>query len=440
MNKHLKKVITLFLLSLFFVSKTNWYYLPETNLTSTSVINQYNKLDKLIKDNYWIKIDNFSAENKNLFSTRVNEIRDLFIRLDNNVLAKNKQEVWYIFTDIKNHIKDLIFFLKNIKITQIIQNTNQKLNEFAKSWNTWKLTYYADFFEWRWTSNWDKFSHKYFSAAKCDIPLDTMIQIWSWNRSLLVKANDRPDCKRFPWIVDLTKTAYDILQKNNPVRQAEYVVLWKVYDDYYKMYLPNDYFSTANISLQWNIANTYLVSQSIHINWFSSNWSREVELNITTPSGKNISLKKDVEKYFSFSYPLDEPWIYHISFWANSPKFKIYSLDDKAFAGKKFIEDTSIEKLNEVKIVKDPLGKWINSYRLVLKWDNYNMINFSINWKQYFYSWVGDVIIPENVFLNYDTNNWFDITIKSAKTITGFSHDFYTEPVLIYSGKVKISE
>jgi len=266
MKKQTIKLIFILISTFFICNSSYWYNLPSYDFDSIAVSWQYLKMEKLIDSNFWAKIWNLTSSNKVLFDTRINEIRDLFIKLDNNVITKDKIEVGYTFTDIKNRIKDLILFLKNIKLNT--QDSNINLNEFAKDTNHWYLTYYADFFEWRWTSNWDKFSHVNFSAAKCNIPLDTMLQILIWGKSLLVKANDRPDCARYPYVVDLTRTAYNYLYDKNQWKQkAEFIILWKIYDDYYKLFVPNNFFSNSNIVLQWNLPNSYLFNESIHINW-----------------------------------------------------------------------------------------------------------------------------------------------------------------------------
>jgi len=439
MKKHLIKLGFILVNAFLIINYTYWYNLPGVSFGSSTVSSQYTKFEKLLNDNYWAKITSLWSSDQILFENRIADIRSSFIKLDNNVVAKNKQEVGYTFTDIKNKIRDLIVFLKNIKINSIPVIPNVKLNEFAKEANIWYLTYYADFFEWRSTSNWDKFSHRYFSAAKCNIPLDTMMQIWIGGKSLLVKVNDRPNCSRFPDIIDLTHTAFDYLYARYEWKQkAEYVVLWKIYDDYYKMHVPNDYFFTANISLQWKIPNSYLYNESMHINWMISWDKKDVTLDITTPSGKLISLKKDVEKYFSFSYLMEEKGIYYISF-NGSNKFKIYVLEDSSFAGKKFITQ-EIPKNDTIKVIKDSLGKWINGYRIVIKWDNYNIATINYLWKNYVFSWIWDMVIPEHIFWQDISNIKFNLNIKSTKTITGFSHDFYTEPVTIFSGNVGISE
>ena len=77
--------------------------------------------------------------------------------------------------------------------------------------NTVDITYYSDDLEGNRTSNGDVFSQKVFSAAKCVTPLNRFIQVWRGDRSLIVEVNDRPNCTKFPNLIDLSTTAFDFL-------------------------------------------------------------------------------------------------------------------------------------------------------------------------------------------------------------------------------------
>lgn len=75
------------------------------------------------------------------------------------------------------------------------------------------ITYYADSFEGMKTANGNPFSQYYFSAAACEIPLNTLLQVRKNNTSVIVKLNDRPNCSKYPNLVDLSKTAFRTLGK-----------------------------------------------------------------------------------------------------------------------------------------------------------------------------------------------------------------------------------
>lgn len=73
------------------------------------------------------------------------------------------------------------------------------------------ITHYSDIFEGRKTANGNTFSQSFFSAARCDVPFNTLLQVGKGNTSVIVKANDRPNCSKFPNVVDLSKVAFEKL-------------------------------------------------------------------------------------------------------------------------------------------------------------------------------------------------------------------------------------
>lgn len=444
----MKRWIILSISILFFVLNillTNAFFLPQTTFNNYTVRNQYIKLQDKIDTKLWVLITNFSTENKINLDTRLNIIKDLFIKLDKQVTLRDRKEAWYIITELKKDIIDLIFFVKNAKNAEkvvIIQTSNTsenqiKLNEFASNSVYWELMYYSDSFEWGKTANGNLFSQSYFSAAKCNVDLNKLIQVWLGNKSLIVKVNDRPSCERFPNLIDMTTTAFDYFYDRYKWKQNwEYIELWTSLKNYYKMYFPVNIFDDEWIVLQNKIPNSYLKNETLNINWELTLPWREISLKITSPTGKNITLTKQVDKYFSFSYPLEELWEYSVSFSWSANIFKIYALDDSLFSGKKFITQ-DIVKISSPNIIKEPLWKELNAYRIILKWNNYNTAIIKIGNQTYYYSWIGDIIVPESIFNNVTEIN---IKINSSKTITNFSHDFYTEPVAIFDWNVIMSK
>ncbi|MDD2566249.1 MAG: hypothetical protein PHZ26_05740 [Candidatus Gracilibacteria bacterium] len=442
-----KLLIILISISIFTlnISLTNAFSLPQVTFDNYAVKNQYIKFENLIEAKLGTIIANFSTENKSSLNTRLNTLKDLFIKLDRQVTLRNRKEGSYIITDLKKEIVSMIYFVKNAKNIQKINTTNNsivnknqvKLNEFASNSVYGDLMYYADYFEGRNTSNGNIFSQAYFSAAKCNVDLNKFIQVWSGNKSLIVKVNDRPNCERFPNLIDMTTTAFDYFSARYIGKaEGEYIELGTSLKDYYKMYFPTDIYNDEGIVLQNKTPNSYLLNETININGELTLPGREISLKIISPTGKNIVLTKQVDKYFSFSYPLEELGEYSVSFVGSSNTFKIYTLDDSLFSGKKFITQ-DITKISSPTITKEPLGKELNAYRIVLKGNNYNVAVITIGGKTYYYSGIGDIIIPENILNN---TNEVNIRINSSKTITNFSHDFYTEPVAIFDGNVIMSK
>lgn len=73
------------------------------------------------------------------------------------------------------------------------------------------VLYYADAFQDFSTSSGDRFSQSAYSAARCEIQLGRLIQVAYGPRSVIVKANDRPNCTKHPDIVDLSTAAFQSL-------------------------------------------------------------------------------------------------------------------------------------------------------------------------------------------------------------------------------------
>ncbi len=73
-----------------------------------------------------------------------------------------------------------------------------------------EATYYADSFEGSRTSNGEIFSQDGFTAAMCDISLGKNVYIASGNTGTIVRVNDRPNCLRYPNIIDLTKKSFSL--------------------------------------------------------------------------------------------------------------------------------------------------------------------------------------------------------------------------------------
>lgn len=428
-------IFTLFLL---LYSSTFAYNLPDKNFDNKSIANQYIKLEKNLSKYFDKEINSLSLENKDKFNNLISESIDLFYDLDYKISQKNKKEAWYTITKLAKKISEIIIFLKKTKNEtknlSIKDNINFELWNFTKKENHVDITYYADFFEWRNAANGNIFSHSYFSAAKCLVPFNTLTQVWLGNKSLIVKINDRPSCSRFPNLIDLSTIAFDYLFERYKWKQPwSYIELWVAPKDYYKMYINRDFFNW--IILESSLPNTYLLNESIHINWEIIDWPKELTLHITSPKWDVISLKKNVEKYFSFSYPLEMLWTYKINFLWSDKQFNIEVLSWDLFNGKKFIK-LDIPRNDNVEIKKDILWENVEKYRIFIWWKNYNMAEIIQDWKKFYISWIGDIIIPDSVIYWLDLNKSFVLNIKSSKTATNFSHDFHTEPVVIYNNEV----
>lgn len=70
-------------------------------------------------------------------------------------------------------------------------------------------TYYSDDFEGGYTANGDVFSQSNHSAALCAEELGQFIYVSRGNTGMTVLANDRPNCTRYPNLVDLSRSAFE---------------------------------------------------------------------------------------------------------------------------------------------------------------------------------------------------------------------------------------
>lgn len=419
--------------------------LPKKEFTSTQIQSLYAVLESKFNSYFWEKIQNLNEDNRKILNLKLVKFWELFLSLDYYLKNKDRTNLLETKWKIRSALVETIDFLKNIPVLSKIEipslQESQKtydLNGYSSVWVSADLMYYADNFEWGKTANWNLFSHKFFSAAKCDIPLNTLIQVWLWNKSLIVKVNDRPSCSRFPRLLDMTTTAFDFFfERYKWTQKWEFVPLWLAPKDYYKRYIPTDAWSEESIILQDKIPNSYIKNESIHINWELSIWNKDISLILMSPTGKKHTLSKYVERFFSFSYPLEETGKYTISFSDSTETFDIFVLEDSIFNWKKF-QKADIPSLNNLEIISDVLWKWVDGYRIVIKSWEYHMADIESAWKHYYFSWVKDIIIPKYILDPLSKESPIKITIKATKTLTNFSHDFYIEPVEIFSWNIII--
>lgn len=169
--------------------------------------------------------------------------------------------------------------------------------------------YYADTFEGRGTSNGNVFRQAGFSAARCNVPLNTFLQLRYADEGVLVKVNDRPNCTKHADIVDLTRTAFTTLGPLSRGRlTGSFNVLDTVSNETVKEYLPEDFFASVSVKLDARIPNLYLPNETLRITGMTTNAATESLIYIVTPSGKKISYGQDATENtrFEYLYPLDE--------------------------------------------------------------------------------------------------------------------------------------
>lgn len=180
---------------------------------------------------------------------------------------------------------------------------------------TAELLYYAESFEGGKTANGNTFAQAGFSAARCDIPLNTLIQVRYGDKSVVVKANDRPNCTKHPDIVDLTTTAFSTLAPLSKGRlDGSFVSLGTVQNATVKNYLPEQYFDALNVQLNPRIPNLYEVGETLVLKGQTTDNSAESLILVITPSGTEISYGQESESGSQFTYhiPLNEAGTYRL--------------------------------------------------------------------------------------------------------------------------------
>ena len=435
------KKIALFIL-IFSFGITYWDNLNSNKIEfgNNKVQNIYNNIiGKIEKQLINLHLSNDSKQQLNL---EILNINDNFLYLEKDIQDKDRINWKIRIENILNSIKKINDSIKKntlIKIKNTLNDSTSQIQDSVSWLKYWELMYYADSFEWAHTSNWNIFSQKYFSAAKCSTPLNTFTQVIFNNKSLLVKVNDRPSCSRFPNLIDMSTLAFDFLaQRYQGTKKWEYKELTKVDSDYYKQYIPENFFNDSHVFLNKKIPNTYIANETFNLWGEILNNSKILKLIINYPSWKEIELKKvDVEKYFLYSMPLDEIWKYSVRFensWNISKTFNIHVFDKKIFNSKKVFEN-KINKFSNIKIEHEHIAMDFDAYRIRLWWNNLNEIILSQNEKQYRFYGIWDVVFFKEALRDFDLQKEIKIEILSSKTLTWFSHDFYTNFYRTFSGK-----
>lgn len=171
------------------------------------------------------------------------------------------------------------------------------------------ITYYSDSFEGGKTANGNPFSQSAFSAAACNTPFNTLLQVAGGGSAVIVKLNDRPNCAKHPDLTDLSSIAFGKLGKISTGKIAGVSnTLGTVSKSYVKKAVPTDTFKSLGITLDDNLPNTYLKNETLHITGKELLGKDYTILYLKSPSGKDITLgaKKGSDSRFEYDYPLEE--------------------------------------------------------------------------------------------------------------------------------------
>ncbi len=190
---------------------------------------------------------------------------------------------------------------------------------FGRGYSLFALeaTYYADDFEWRKTANGETFSQMVHSAAICGENLWNYAYIQKGMTWMVVNLNDRPNCNRFPDVIDLSKSAFQIFSPLSVGRFTDInaTLIGENSFHFGKKSFSSDTFSPFNIILTRPLSNSYFTSDGIVIEWRVTDKKGTMMVYLKNQvSGNEFSFLKTVDTsgkfHFAFTLP-EEAWIYY---------------------------------------------------------------------------------------------------------------------------------
>jgi hypothetical protein len=128
-------------------------------------------------------------------------------------------------------------------------------------------TFYSDSFDWGQTANGDIFDQKSYSAAICDIPLGQYLYASKWWKGIVINANDRPNCNRYPNVIDLSREAFRILAplESGRISGVQVTPLGAVPSSTKKWFLAKNSFEHLGVTLTSDIPTILFTGEGIMI-------------------------------------------------------------------------------------------------------------------------------------------------------------------------------
>jgi rare lipoprotein A len=130
-----------------------------------------------------------------------------------------------------------------------------------------EATWYSDSFDWGQTANGDIFDQKGYSAAICDIPLGQYLYVSKGNTGVVVDANDRPNCSKYPQVIDFSRDVFALFAPLSSGRISDMQVtdIWPTSTDLTKWFFPRDVFTHLDVTLISSIPTVLFAGQWIDI-------------------------------------------------------------------------------------------------------------------------------------------------------------------------------
>ncbi|GAB0174887.1 MAG: hypothetical protein HHAS10_07660 [Candidatus Altimarinota bacterium] len=141
------------------------------------------------------------------------------------------------------------------------------LQLFATETITKEATYYSDSFQGGHTANGDTFDQNSYSAAMCDIPLGQYLHVSKGNTGVVVELNDRPNCSRYPEVIDLSRRAFQVFAPLSAgrVEALNVTPIGTAPMGQTKGFLPSDSFRHLGVTLTNDIPNILFSGDTIEV-------------------------------------------------------------------------------------------------------------------------------------------------------------------------------
>ncbi len=376
------------------------------------------------------------------------DLGEILKAIDSAFIKKDKTSFQVQVKLFRLRFKETMESIQSWQLDRVIVNTHKNIPSNPQESNNTDITYYADRFEWGRTANGNSFSQAYFSAATCQVELNSLAQIMRNGTSLIVKINDRPNCTKYPRLTDLTTTGFRILWNISSGKIPGSIhPLGPVWKNYVKKTIPTDTFTSLGITLDANIPNTYLQNETLHISGTELLGKDFTILYMKSPSWKDITLgmKKWWDGTFAYNFPLEEAWIYELILasglgFKTSTFLEINVLKDVVFAAKKYTSPRDIPKqIEKLDIERIELPDFTAFYIIHMPSSDFHTLTIRTDTETFVYRGFESIAMRALTLESLNTNNPVSIEITSQKSSTTFSHDTYTEPLIIFKKTMLLS-
>ena len=132
---------------------------------------------------------------------------------------------------------------------------------------TREATWYSESFDGGTTANGDTFDQRGYSAAICDVPLGHYLYVSKGGTGVVLDANDRPNCAKYPSVIDLSRDVFSLFAPLDRGLIADISVtdIGVAPTDVMKGFLAKDIFAHLGVTLTSSVPTVLPVGQGISI-------------------------------------------------------------------------------------------------------------------------------------------------------------------------------